>query len=96
MRGVSTKTEGRGPCCASFKVQDPRWHAVDKVDSNDDSIIPVMTRSMAINEKSTGCFKEMTILPFGNTILLWCLGASCLMNNAMCLEVSLNCVSIWL
>ena len=56
----------------------------------DNSIIPVMARNMSANQKCSGGFKKMSILSFSNTILLWCLRTSRLMDNSMLLEVSLK------
>ncbi|CAL2230859.1 unnamed protein product [Prunus armeniaca] len=65
-------------------------HVDDQVNCGENSIIPMMARNMSANQKCFGGFKKMSILLFSNTILLWCLRTSRLMDNSMWLEVSLK------
>ncbi|KAI5350199.1 hypothetical protein L3X38_003090 [Prunus dulcis] len=53
-----------------------------------------MARNMSANQKCSGGFKKMSILLFSNTILLWCLRTSRLMDNSMLLEVKKEILSV--
>ncbi|KAL6269520.1 hypothetical protein ACE6H2_026431 [Prunus campanulata] len=50
----------------------------------------MVARNMSSNQKSSYCFKEMSVFSFRKTILLGSLSTSGLMDDAIHLEVSLK------
>ena len=51
-------------------VNDMSWHPIDQVASSQESLIPKTNWEGGVSQEGNACLNKMSVLPFGDAILL--------------------------
>jgi len=64
-------------------IKDEGRHAVDQITYCYNGISLEVKRNIVVKKKGTGNFNQVSVISFGDTILLWCVRARYLMKNTL-------------